>query len=194
MQNRVQKNKKSGFRFIKNIILFLFITALLISLYIFFMYPIKYSSYIEKYSKEYEIDEVVIYSVILAESKFRNDAISTKEAKGLMQITDATGEWIASQIGDKNFEADMLFDPETNIKYGTWYLNNLSKQFSNQDTVFAAYNAGRGNVSKWLSNEEYSKDGITLYEIPFNETKNYIKSVNRNIEVYSKTLMLKGGF
>ena len=106
---------------------------------------------------------------------------------GLMQIMPETGEWIAGKIGIEDFNAEMLEDPEVNIEMGVWYLDYLAERFDGEtDTVIAAYNAGHGNVEKWLNDGQYSADGRTLAEIPFEETRNYVKKVNRAYEIYSK--------
>ncbi len=145
------------------------------------IYPKKYSNYVEKYSKEYNIDENLVYSVIKVESKFDKDAVSRKGAKGLMQISDITRDWAIEelQLGDID-----IFDPETNIRIGCWYLSKLYKQFGTLDLVIAAYNGGSGNVREWLGNDEYSKDG-KLYNIPFQETSNYVLKVEKNYEKYN---------
>ena len=134
-----------------------------------YFYPYNYKEYVEKYSNEYNLDPLLVLSVIKAESKFKENSTSSKGAKGLMQIMDSTGQWISSKI---------------NIKMGCWYLNNLIEQFGNVDTALAAYNAGSGNVSQWLQDSEYSKDGETLYNIPFAETKKYVDKIKVNYKMY----------
>ena len=143
-----------------------------------YFYPYNYKEYVEKYSNEYNLDPLLVLSVIKAESKFKENSTSSKGAKGLMQIMDSTGQWISSNIEISYFLPHMLYDPEINIKMGCWYLNNLIEQFGNVDTALAAYNAGRGRVNSWLSNKEYSKDGKTLDYIPYKETKEYVDKVN----------------
>lgn len=151
------------------------------------IYPKKYNSYVEKYAKQFNIDENLVYSVIKAESKFDKNAISKKDAKGLMQISDITRDWAIEelQLGDID-----IYDPDTNIKIGCWYLNKLYKQFGNLDLVIAAYNGGSGNVAKWLKNSEYSKDGKQLHSIPFQQTSSYVEKVKNNYasynDIYSK--------
>lgn len=149
-----------------------------------FLYPYDYKAYIEEYSSQYSLDPLLVLSVIKAESKFNENSTSNKGAKGLMQIMDSTGEWISSNVGISYFLPHMLYDPETNIKMGCWYLNNLIEQFGNIKTALAAYNAGSGNVSKWLEDSEYSKDGETLYNIPFPETKKYVDRIEVNYKMY----------
>lgn len=148
-----------------------------------FMYPKKYSEYVAKYSQEYNLDEYLVYSVIKAESKFKSNAISNKGAKGLMQISDITKNWAIEEL--KLGEID-IYEPETNIKIGCWYLNKLFKEFGELNLVIAAYNGGSGNVNKWLGNKVYSKDGEKLHNIPFKETSNYVQKVNKNYDMYKK--------
>lgn len=133
------------------------------------------------YSKEYGIDDSLVYSVIKVESKFNKKAISKRNAKGLMQISEITQNWAQEELGLENID---IFDPETNIKIGCWYLNKLFKEFNDLDLVITAYNGGSGNVSKWLKNDAYSIDGNKLHEIPFEETKNYLEKVKENYRVY----------
>ena len=94
-----------------------------------------------------------------------------------MQMTGSTGAWVAKAIGDTNYVSSDLYDPKTNIKMGCWYVNYLKKEFGSTGLVLAAYNAGPGNVNKWLRNATISADGQNLENIPFDETRNYIKKV-----------------
>lgn len=150
-----------------------------------YVYPYDYEEYINKYSEEYDLDPYLVLAVIKTESNFNKEAVSKKDAKGLMQIMDSTGEWIAKELGINYFMSSMLFDPELNIKMGCWYLDNLEKEFDEDiDLVLAAYNGGSGNVNKWLNNEEYSEDGEKLNYIPFPETKKYVDKVKVNYNIY----------
>ena len=151
------------------------------------LYPVGYKDHINSYSKEYNLDPFLVASIINVESKYDKNATSSKDARGLMQIGESTGQWGSEVLAIDSYTSDMLYDPEVNIRIGTWYLNQLNKEFDNNlDLVLAAYNAGSGNVSKWLLDEEYSKNGEDIHTIPFEETKNYLKRVNLNYEVYSR--------
>ncbi|MGL4848718.1 MAG: lytic transglycosylase domain-containing protein [Clostridium sp.] len=150
-----------------------------------YVFPYAHKDIVDKYSKEYDLDPLFVLSVMKAESGFNENAHSHKDAIGLMQITKSTGKWIWEQMGGTDFNSDVLYNEDTNIKMGCWYLDNLSKEFNgNRELVLAAYNAGRGNVNKWLKNSAYSKDGENLDVIPFKETKNYVDRINFNYEVY----------
>lgn len=149
------------------------------------LFPNKYTNYINEYSQEYGLNPNFVKGVIRTESDYNKDALSNQNAKGLMQITDSTGEWIASKIGVKNFRPNMLYDPKINIEFGCWYLKNLEEEFHNKNNTIAAYNAGRTNVEKWLKNKDYSKNGQNLDNIPFTQTYNYVKRVNLYEKIYS---------
>ena len=150
-----------------------------------FVYPRKYRRQVEKYSEEFGIDEYLIYSIIKTESKFNKKAISNKGAKGLMQVTDKTATWAAIEL--KLGDSVDIYKPDCNIRIGVWYLARLKKEFRG-DLVLsvAAYNGGSGNVRRWLSEKEYSKDGRSLDKIPFKETSNYVYRVMKNYQVYKK--------
>ena len=151
------------------------------------LYPREYSEFVEMYSAEFGVPETIIYAVIKTESDFVTNAASTATppALGLMQLTEETYDWVASKLKETPSAFD-IYDPATNIRYGVWYLSYLYGRFENWDTAFAAYNAGPGNVSKWLSDGEYSTDGETLSYIPFKETRNYVKKVNLAMEIYDR--------
>lgn len=102
-----------------------------------------------------------------------------------MQILPETGEWIAKEIGIKNYSNSMLFEPKYNIQMGTWYLTYLLKTFNgNIKLALAAYNGGSGNVDAWLKDKRFSKDGKQLHIVPFPETNKYIKKVLAVYEIY----------
>ncbi len=152
--------------------------------------PEEYRAYVEKYAHEYGISEELIYAVIKTESGFDQSAVSSKGAVGLMQIMPSTFEWITNDLLHEYLGEDMLYDPETNIKYGTYYLCRLYNRFEDWNTAVAAYNGGEGNVSEWLSDRRYSDDGkrLNIDNIPdsFSETENYVKKVNKALSMYQK--------
>lgn len=156
------------------------------------IYPIpeEYVPYVEKYAEEYGVPVNLIYAVIKTESGFDSSAVSRKGAVGLMQIMPTTFKWLTDDIMREYLGSGMLYDPETNIKYGTYYLSRLYNKFGDWDTALAAYNGGEGNVSEWLSNKKYSDDGVKLNtdKIPdeFSETRNYVKKVNKALKKYNE--------
>lgn len=146
--------------------------------------PLKYEPEIEKYAEMYDLDKYLVMGVIRAESSFDHKAHSGV-ARGLMQITDETAAWIAEKI-DEEYHRDMVENPELNIKMGCYYLSYLIQHYGNIDTALAAYNGGMGNVTSWLADEKYSDDGKTLKDIPYDETKRYVKRVRILWKIYQK--------
>lgn len=152
-----------------------------------FAYPLKYKEYVYKYSIEFKVDPYLVFSIIKAESSFDPNATSSRNARGLMQISESTGNWGAKMLKVESYTFDKLYDPELNIKIGCWYLNNLMKEFGDDvELVVTAYNGGSGNVNEWLRNKTYSKTGSKLDIIPFKETDQYLKRVKNNYEVYKR--------
>ncbi len=149
-----------------------------------FLYPRKYSIYVQQYAKEYNLDENLVYSIMKAESKFDEKAISRRGAKGLMQIADITRDWAIEEL-ELSEDID-IYDPETNIRIGCWYLNRLYREFGDTELVIMSYNGGSGNVKKWLSDKEYSHDGENIHTIPFPETDRYLDKVKKYHVQYNK--------
>lgn len=187
----MKKKRKSGGPKILGLFVLLSIVAILGiwgSRYVLeYLYPTEYNEYVEKYAGEYSLDKHMVYALIKAESGFDSQAVSPREAKGLMQIMDSTGEWAAQKMNIDGFQSSKLLEPDTNIRIGCWYLRYLLKQFDNNTVLaLAAYNAGSGNVSKWLKDPEISRDGKTLGMIPFEETENYVSRIQKYYKMYKK--------
>lgn len=184
-----RKNRRRN-KWLRRIVFFILVILVLIivsHLYYTFTYPLSYRGLIKKYANEFNIDPYLISAIINVESNFNKDALSPKDARGLMQITTSTGEWGAKELNINNFTLDLLYDPEINIQIGTWYLKQLGKEFDNNlQLMLAAYNGGSGNVNKWLKNQEYCEDGKTLKKIPFKETEEYVEKVLKNYQVYKR--------
>ena len=139
------------------------------------LYPQKYSEYVEKYSAEYGVPD------------FDPRAVSRSDppALGLMQLLEETYTDVARMLGE-TANPLKIYDPETNIKYGTYYLSFLYRRFENWENTYAAYNAGLGNVYKWLEDPEYSDSEGNLTHIPFSETREYVKRVAKYRNKYEK--------
>ncbi len=150
-----------------------------------FLYPKKYSEYVEKYAAEYEIDEYLLYSVIRTESGFDPDSVSSAGARGLTQITEDTFDWLLTKTNE-NYTFSDLFTPEISIKYSAVFLSILQKEYGVTETVVAAYNAGMGNVSNWLCDSRYSDDGEHLKTTPIADTNHYINKVMSAMDNYYK--------
>lgn len=148
-------------------------------------YPQSYSKYVEKYSEMYGVPEYIVYATIKVESGFSSNAVSSAGAVGLMQLMPDTFQYLMAE-NKEAYEPDLIYGPETNIRYGTYYLSKLYLKYQNWDTVFAAYNGGSTNVDGWLADKEYSEDGVTLKKIPFPETSKYVAKMNRAMSIYMR--------
>lgn len=146
-------------------------------------YPIKYSDIIESTAEKTGLDKALLYALIKAESSFESDAVSEAGAKGLTQITPETFSWLQTKTGEE-YSEDALFEPSVSVYYGAWFLKYLLDEFGNEKTALAAYHAGRGIVSEWLSDTRYSSDGVTLDSIPYKDTAAYTDRVVKIKNIY----------
>lgn len=156
-----------------------------------FLYPFPYRKTVENYSARWHVDKFLAVAVMKVESNFHEAASSQSGAVGLMQIMPETAAWIAYQLGEQPDEiADdikNLREPETNIRYGTWYLSELETEFKGNDVLaLAAYNAGRGNVREWMEQNHWSDNFSDVDKIPYAETRDYVKRVLHCREKYSE--------
>lgn len=150
-------------------------------------YPLMYRDLITAIASEYNLAPSLIASVIMNESSFRPGAESSVGARGLMQIMPDTAEWIAHKLHMDNYRLDQLYEPDTNIRFGCWYLNYLGTLFNGDPLcVVCAYHAGQGEISSWLSNPSYSSDGLSLIlnNLPEGPTKQYAGRVTRDYGIY----------
>lgn len=178
------KNKKGYFSAVLKTALTAAVIALLLRPTARLVYPLKYEDSIEKFSKHYELSEFLVMGIISTESGFDENAVSHKSAGGLMQLKKDTALWCIENLTPDVNEND-IYSPTENIRIGCAYLRYLEDLYGgNTRTALAAYNAGLGNVNKWLSQPRYSDDGVTLKNIPFDETAKYIKKVNKRAEIY----------
>lgn len=149
-------------------------------------YPMAYESTIRLCARLNDIPPAYVASVILAESSYDPEAVSSVNAQGLMQLLPSTAEWIAGKMGETYAEG-CLFDPVTNIRYGCWYLGFLMQRYHGDMRLSSsAYHAGQGTVDKWLQNPEYAPDGVTLAVIPYDTTNTYVQRVLKYYEKYAE--------
>jgi len=150
------------------------------------LYPLKYWELLERYSRAQGVNPFLVAAVIRQESTFQAGVRSSAGANGLMQIMPYTGRALA-RAERKTFKRNLLYDPDTNIRWGTSYLKQMIDRFGGRvDYALAGYNAGPHRVVKWtgmnlmLDSEEF------IEEIPFSETRDYVKAVLRNEAVYRR--------
>lgn len=171
-------------KIMKQKIVIIFVVVAVISAFLFvfmnfFVYKKKYVNFVGKYSDQYNLEPELVYSIIKVESDFDKNAVSKSNAMGLMQIIPSTASWIAESLGEQ-YDSSNLFDPETNIKYGCYYLNYLFSKFKSTDVVICAYNAGEVAVKNWLD----ENDCLVRDKISYSETKNYLNRVEKFYNVY----------
>ncbi|MDO4562619.1 MAG: lytic transglycosylase domain-containing protein [Clostridia bacterium] len=166
---------------------FLKTTAVIIILvlaicFIYSLFPLSYADIIVREAEANGIDAHLICALIKAESGFDNSAVSGAGAKGLMQLTDETAAECARELGAAEYD---VFNPADNIRFGTYYIKKLLDMYKGDtECALAAYNAGYGNVNKWLSDASYSSDGVKLEKIPFAETSAHTDKVLRYVLFY----------
>ncbi|MDP5274449.1 lytic transglycosylase domain-containing protein [Chengkuizengella axinellae] len=158
------------------------------------IYPIKYKDEIQEISSDYNINPLFIAAIIRVESNYKPDLISSKNAMGLMQIMPDTAKWITEVKRSSHLNMETLMDVRVNIDLGTWYLNALYVEFKpylqdkpTKDQISllsAAYNAGPGNVKRWLDKEIWDGKYNSVEQIPFGETRHYIARILYYYEKY----------
>ena len=153
------------------------------------LYPKTYSEIISVYAEEYDVEENLIYAVIKAESNFDSQAVSNRDAIGLMQIVEETAIDVANRnqidIDTENITEELL-DINNNINIGTKYLSTLLTQYGNIEVALAAYNAGIGTVNNWIDKQIIQADGSDIENIPYKETNNYVRKILRDYGVYNE--------
>jgi soluble lytic murein transglycosylase len=140
-------------------------------------YPLEYEHIVRGHARKYELDPALVAAVIYRESKFDADAESSSGAIGLMQLLPDTALGIASFTEGNRFRVDDLYDPEINVRYGSFYLRRLLRKYDDERLALAAYNAGQANVDEWLS-----EGG----EIGFAETREYVDDVLEARDLYAR--------
>ncbi|MDR1687524.1 MAG: lytic transglycosylase domain-containing protein [Clostridiales bacterium] len=155
------------------------------------VYPLKYYALISEAAQKYGLELSFVCGLIHTESRFDANAVSGKNASGLMQLTKSTADWGASEIGIENYSYDNILTPDINIELGCWYISKLINQYGDESVALAAYNGGSGNVDRWLADKKTSSDGKTLQSVPFKETQTFIERVGKSEKIYNYLLKFK---
>ncbi len=134
-------------------------------------YPLRYEHIVRGHADNYRLDPALVAAVIYQESKFRADAHSNSGAVGLMQLLPETAKGIAARTGGSQFKVDDLYDPEINVRYGSWYLRHLIDKYGTEERALAAYNGGQGNLDRGVM---------------YPETRHYVDRVLELREIYRK--------
>jgi soluble lytic murein transglycosylase len=142
------------------------------------LFPFPYQEIILNWSSKRQLNPFLVTSLIRQESRFEKEIRSPVGATGLMQVMPSTGAWIAEKI---NLQDYSLAKPEDNVNLGTWYLDYTHKEYNdNSMLAVASYNAGPGNVAKWVKKYGLGDSDDFVEKIPFSETRGYVESVFSN--------------
>ncbi|NMB46643.1 MAG: lytic transglycosylase domain-containing protein [Firmicutes bacterium] len=147
-------------------------------------YPFLYREIIVECADRERLDPALVAAVTRVESRFYPRARSEQGALGLMQLMPETAEAAAVELG-LSFEREYLYDPQYNIRLGSWYLAQLLREFGDLKPALAAYNGGQGNVRTWLGTGIWDGSYNNLHQIPFAETREFVRRVFRDYRVYS---------
>lgn len=146
------------------------------------VFPKKFSSNVQEFSRVYRLESALVFAIIKQESDFDKNAISRSGALGLMQILPSTAKWIAGEL-KQNYAEEMMFNPNINIEFGCFYLRYLFDKFEDVDIVVCAYNAGEKKVLDWCENGKLKEESID-----YPETMNYLKKVKGYYNIYKSRI------
>lgn len=140
---------------------------------------------IDKYAREYNVNPSFISAVISRESHYDEKAESSVGARGLMQIMEGTGQWIAGKLGCQDYSYDRLYEPDLNIQFGTWYLSYLSENLAGDPVMIAsAYHAGLRSAKLWTLRHADDQQFLRVDEIPKEDTRDYVGKVMNAYALY----------
>lgn len=160
----------------------LFIIIFLMELVYLYFIPKKYDDIIDKYSTEYNVDRSLVKAVIFKESRFKDTAVSSKGAIGLMQLMPSTALWLMNKLKIEDYKIESA---DNNIRLGTYYLSYLMNLMdSDEEHALLAYNAGPENAKRWVNSEGYSKEDMDNY-VDFNETRKYVREIKLTKNIIS---------
>ncbi len=167
----------------------LFLLLFLVGAPVRYVYaPLQYRALVKEYAERYQLDWLLVASIVYHESRFRAQVVSPRGARGLMQIMPATGEEIARKLGQERFVTADLFKPRINLDFGCYYFSKLLAEFNGDVKMsLAAYNAGRGSVYRWCkqSSGKLSYPASKRYQATYSdisseiypETRRYVQRV-----------------
>ena len=146
-------------------------------------HPREYEEFVEKYAAEYGVPEYIVYAVMLNESGFRSNMLSDDGRVGLMQISPETFRWLTSMTKE-TLETGILYDPETNIKYGTYMMSYLYTKYNRWKTVVAAMITDEDTVAEWMKDADNVDEHGNLTNIPDKTVSNRVAQIEKDIEIY----------
>jgi soluble lytic murein transglycosylase len=150
-----------------------------------FAWPEPYGPPVQSATREFEFDRALVYAIMREESLYRPQVESAAGARGLMQLIPPTASRIARALDVSGFSPENLYQPDTNIRFGTYHLKELLEQFDGSRAhAIAAYNAGPEAVQGWLAREGPLADDAFVDSVPYGETRRYLRRVLRSYRMY----------
>ncbi|MDX1562523.1 MAG: lytic transglycosylase domain-containing protein, partial [Gammaproteobacteria bacterium] len=148
------------------------------------LYPTPYAELVEAAAREFDLEPAMLYAIMRQESLFRTDVQSSAGARGLMQLQPGTAEAVLRRLGEPVPRTLDLLDPATNIRLGAAEFARLLERYDDHAVpALAAYNAGPTPVDRWLPDQPVEGD-IWLENVPYNETRDYVRRVLWHSVVY----------
>ncbi len=144
------------------------------------LFPVRHWETIREQSAKADMEPALILAVIRQESAFNEKARSRANARGLMQILPSTGRILARKAGISHYDTRKLYQAKTNIALGTRFLSSLLRQYGKSELALAAYNAGDSRVDRWMKEWGNLDMAEFIEQIPFSETRGYVKQVLSN--------------
>jgi len=141
------------------------------------LYPMAYWSTVSEISAVYELDPLILLAVMREESRFDPDARSIAGALGLMQIMPQTAYSLDKHLKMDISDNSEIYNVRVNITIGAYYLNSLLREFGSLPVALAAYNAGHDKAREWIKEGNYRSQDEFVEDIPYDETRNYVKRV-----------------
>jgi len=154
------------------------------------VYPVLHDSTLLERSRAHKLDPALVAAVIRQESSWNPRAVSRAGARGLMQIMPPVGKEIAKSRGYPIWDPALLFDPEVSLELGTSHLRAALSEY-NLPRALAAYNAGASRVRRWSRRPGANDPELFVERIPFVETRDYVRIVTRNAEIYRALYQMK---
>ena len=145
-------------------------------------FPIKYKSEVLEYASEYSLEPSLVFAIVKTESSFNPKAESKSGAIGLMQLMPKTAKWVAEKLNINNYQTDLLYNPQINIRLGCYYLRYLLDKFGVLETALACYNAGEGAMANYINSNN------NVIDYPFKETAKYVLKVKKYAKIYKNKL------
>ncbi|MDL2293429.1 lytic transglycosylase domain-containing protein [Ruminococcaceae bacterium OttesenSCG-928-D13] len=150
------------------------------------LYPVRYAKSVERWAAEYELDPYLVYAFIRTESSFNPKAESSAGARGLMQMTSDTFDWLKGRIAPQDpLSYDDLYDPDQAIRFGSYFISICLERYGGDtQTAAAAYHSGWGTVDGLLASAEYSVDTQKLNTFPYSQMRHYVAKIQSNYQKY----------